>query len=73
MTESFMKALAKEQLLPTTWIPAGPNSQLVGLTKNTKVKTEKTLDKIGLKCAILKRLWKKPTLSNFSSLTCTYF
>lgn len=33
MTESFTKALAKEQLVPTTWIPSGPNSQLVGLTK----------------------------------------
>lgn len=36
MTESFMKALAKEQLVPTTWIPAGPNSQLAGLTKEFK-------------------------------------
>lgn len=30
MTASFMKALAKEQLVPITWMLTGPNSQLVG-------------------------------------------
>lgn len=34
MTESFMKALAKEQLVPTTWIPKGPKS--VSLTKESQ-------------------------------------
>lgn len=36
MTESFMTALAKEYLVPTTWIPTGPHSQLAGLTKEPK-------------------------------------
>lgn len=34
MTESFLKALAKEQLVPTTWIPKGPKS--VSLTKESQ-------------------------------------
>lgn len=67
MTESLTKALDKEQLVPTTWIPAGPNSQLAGLTKRLqKLRHRKNTGQDWSRMCNPKRLWKKPTLSNYS-------
>lgn len=40
MTESFTKALAKEQLVPTTGIPAGPNVRTAPSNQAGQLKVE---------------------------------
>lgn len=54
ITESFVKVLAKEQLLPITWVTAGSNSQLVGLTKEPRSQQRRECqNKVGQECISL--------------------